>query len=276
MKARYMVLCAVLGAHSAFAEDAPKTDISKEIGLEQKLTRVYDLYRRGDAVSLKSSETQLGIGLSYSTSENNTLGLRQNMRAFSTQAFASRGIGHGMELSVAVPFTVQSQRAETTDSVLGSKTFSGFGDPTLRLLGTLPTKDFTTTALFAATLPFGADGLSRRETHTSLGINVNKVLRPAFVSGGLSWEQDWKSGVSGVGYNLGFGFFLNHALSLGGGINGIMALNPKMGAPRDLASFGLKVAYQTTPDFGVVASTNFGLTADTPQVAIGATAYWRF
>jgi opacity protein-like surface antigen len=276
MKNKLIAVCALLIATSAFAKDVVKTDNTKEIAMDQKLSRVYDLYRKGDAVSLNSKETMVGVGINYSINDKNTLGLRESTRALTTQAFASRGIGHGMEISVSAPYTVQSQNMTSGNEVLGNKTFSGFGDPTVRLMGTLPTKDFTTTLFASTTIPVGDTMFSPYGMHTSFGVNLNKVLRPAFVSGGLSWERDWKSGTNGVGYNAGVGFFLNHSLSVGGGINGILMLNPENGRARDLASFGLKIAYQTTPNFGVVASTNFGLTADTPPVAVGITAYWRF
>ena len=280
LKSAALSLFSLLCVSTVFAEEIPATtnkpDETKEIGMDQKLKSAYDLYRRGDAVSLKPSETMLGLGLSYSLNDKNTLGYRESSRIIGMQAFASHGLGHGMELSVSAPFAFQTQQTETTGSIHGKTSVAGFGDPTIRLMGTLPTKDFTTTAYLSASLPFGNDLLSRGGAYTSLGINFNKVLRPAFVSGGLSWDHDWKSGVEGVGYNIGGGFFLNHELSIGGGLNGVVMINPKPGFAHDLAAFSIKAAYQATPDFGVVGSVNFGLTADTPQTVVGINAYWKF
>ena len=181
-----------------------------------------------------------------------------------------------MEISVALPYSATLERMETPDSVLAKSSVFGGGDMTMRLLGTLPTKSVSTTAILSATLPTGKHELSRNEAHTSLGASWSKVLRPAFVSGGASWERDWQSAVNGFGYNVGMGFFLNHALSLGGEMAGVLVLNPEKGAMRDTQSMGLKVAYQTTPDFGMVVSTSIGVGTSAPQSSLGITTYWRF
>ncbi|MDO8572780.1 MAG: hypothetical protein Q7S11_03380 [bacterium] len=279
MKARLTILCAVsvgIMGTSVCAEEVVEEAKPEALGLEQKLARVYDLYRKNDAVSLKPNEMQVGIGVAYATSSQETFGVRQSTRTFTTQLFASRGIGAGIEVSAAVPYVATSQRAETSDAVLAKKTVFGMGDTTVRILGTLPTKEISATAIFSATFPSGKHELSRNETHTSLGGNLNKVLRPAFVSGGLAWEHDWESNANGLGYTIGLGFFLNHALSVGGEVNGVIALNPKTGAVRDNQSMGFKVAYQTMPDFGIVVSTNTSMGTNTPQTSLGVTTYWRF
>lgn len=271
-----MLLCVAGFAGADEVVQVAREPEPEGLGLEQKLTRVYDLYRKDATVSLKPSEMQAGVGVVYTTGTQETFGLRQSVRALTTQVFVSRGVGHGMEISVALPYSATSQRVETSDAVLEKKSVFGGGDTTIRLLGTLPTKEMSTTAILSATLPTGKHELSRNEAHTSLGMNFSKVLRPAFVSGGVSWERDWQSDINGLGYNVGMGFFLNHALSLGGEIAGLIVLNPKNGAARDTQSMGLKVAYQTTPDFGVVVSTNIGVGTSAPQASLGMTTYWRF
>ncbi len=276
MKAKLItasVLLAVSMSPSA-EESATNRD---ELGMNQKLARVFDLYRKGDEVSLKPNEMMTGVGMAYTTGSTDTFGLRQSSRSLNAQFFfASRGFGSGMEVSVSLPYIAQSQRVEMNGATLESKTISGFGDPTIRMMKSFQTKDIGTTGILSVTLPQGGSSLSRKETHTALGVSWSKVLRPAFVAGGLTWEHDWKSNANGLGYNAGLGFFLNHALSVGGEVSGVVALNPKEGAVRDVTSVGIKIAYQTTPDFGVVVSANFGVGMDTPQSTIGATTYWRF
>jgi Putative MetA-pathway of phenol degradation len=276
MRSTSIVVFASLVATSVCSQETIKSASQAEIGIDQKLARVYDLYRRGDAVSLKPSETQLGIGVSYALSDRETLGFRQNTRSFSTQAFVSRGVSSGLEASLTAPLTVQSQHAETTDTVVASDKVSGFGDPTVRFIGSLPAKEINTSLIFAATLPIGSNALTHKETHTSFGASWNTVLRPAFVSGGLSLKRDWKSDVNGIGYNAGLGFFLNHALSVGGQVSGVAMMNPKVGSVRDSTAIGFKIAYQTTPDLGIVATADFGVGTGTPQTTIGLTTYWRF
>lgn len=275
MKVKLIAVCALLFvAMSASAGEAITNQ--DELGMNQKLARVYDLYRKGDAVSLKPNEMMMGVGIAYTTGSTDMFGIRQSVRALNTQVFASRGFGSGMEVSVSLPYIAQSQRAEMAGTTLESKTISGFGDPTIRMMKMLQTKDVGTTGILSVTLPQGDHELSRKETHTSLGASWSKVLRPAFVTGGLTWERDWKSNANGLGYNAGLGFFLNHALSVGGEVAGVVALNPQVGAVRDTTAIGFKVAYQAMPDFGVVVMTNFGVATDTPQSTIGVTTYWRY
>lgn len=276
MKAIVAVMGMFLVTSSVFAGEVAKEGETSGLALEQKLARVYDLYRKDATVSLKPSEMQAGVGVVYTTGTQETFGLRQSVRALTTQVFASRGVGHGMEISVALPYSATSQHVETSGATLAKSSVFGGGDTTIRLLGTLPTKEVSTTAILSATLPTGKHELSHNEAHTSLGMSFSKVLRPAFVSGGASWERDWQSDINGLGYNVGMGFFLNHALSLGGEIAGAIVLNPEKGAVRDSQSMGVKVAYQTTPDFGVVVSTNIGIGTSAPQTSLGMTTYWRF
>lgn len=275
MKAKLIAICVLLFVSISASAEEPTIN-QDELGMNQKLARVYDLYRKGDAVSLKPNEMMMGVGMAYTTANTNTFGIQQSARALNTQVFASRGFGSGMEVSVSLPYIAQSQRVETAGTILESKNVSGFGDPTIRMMKMFQTKDVGTTGILSVTLPQGNSELSRKETHTSLGASWSKVLRPAFVTGGLTWERDWKSNTNGLGYNAGLGFFLNHALSVGGEVAGVVALNPKVGAVRDTTTLGIKVAYQTTPDFGVVVMTNFGVATDTPQSTIGVTTYWRF
>lgn len=253
----------------------PQAD-DEELGMSQKLERVYDLYRKGNVVSLKPSEWQMGVGASYSTSTNSTIELMQSSRSIATPVFVGRGIGDGMEASVSMPYIVSNQHVETSSGTLFNDRSSGYGDPTLRFIKMFPQKGMSAAAVFAATLPVGSNKLSNKETHTSLGINLSKVLRPAFVSGGLTLERDWKSSINGIGYSAGLGFFLNHALSVGGDISGLAVLNPKPGMTRDATTVGVKAAYQTDPDVGIVVSANFGVGTNTPSTTVGVSTYWRF
>lgn len=270
-----VTLVATLSSAFSNAESVSPQANDEELGMSQKLERVYDLYRRGNVVSLKQSEWQMGIGASYSTSNNISIDLMQSSRSIATQVFAGRGVGDGMEASVSMPYLVSKQYAETSSGTLFNETSSGYGDPTLRFVKMFPQKGVTAATVFAATLPVGSNKLSSKETHTSLGINLSKVLRPAFVSGGLTLERDWKSNVNGIGYSAGLGFFLNHALSVGGDIAGVAVLNPKPGMARDATTVGVKVAYQADPDVGIVVSASFGVGTNTPSATVGVSTYWR-
>lgn len=260
---------------SALASAEENTQKNQEIGLEQKLARVYELYQKGDAVSLQSHESQVGIGIAYSLRDTEMLGVRESSRILTTQAYLSHGLGKGVEISVALPYLVASEVIATIDTILAKQNIAGIGDSTLRLIKEIPNKESGIAVIIAVSFPWGARELSRNEIRSSLGTNWSKVVRPAFISSGLSWERDFENRVNGIGYRAGLGFFLNHALSIGGELVGVIKLNPEMGSVRDSLTPGIKVAYQTRPDFGTVTTVNLGQTNDVPTT-VGITTYWRF
>ncbi|MDZ4286054.1 MAG: hypothetical protein U1A23_03940, partial [Candidatus Sungbacteria bacterium] len=47
----------------------------KEIGLDQKLQRLYELYRTGETVSLKPHEFRFDLGVAYAFHDKSELGL---------------------------------------------------------------------------------------------------------------------------------------------------------------------------------------------------------
>lgn len=267
-----VVICFVMNISALARENIPT---NPEIGVEQKLARVYELYQKGDVVSLRSNESQAGIGATYSLRDTETFGVRESSRILATQAYLSRGLGKGVEISVALPYLVASEVIATADTILAKQNITGIGDPTLRLIKEISDKESSIAVITAVSFPWGTREFSRNEIHSSLGVNWSKVLRPAFVSSGISWERDFESRVNGIGYRAGLGFFLNHALSVGGELVGVIKLNPEIGSARDSLTPGIKVAYQTRPDFGIVTTVNFGQTNDVPTT-VGITTYWRF
>lgn len=269
------ILCCLLRLSPAFAADSTAENGTEELGMDQKLARVYELYQKGSNVSLKQNEMQMGLGIAYTTSNTDSFGMQQSIRLLATQMSASYGIGADMEASVTLPYLAQSLRVQTQTTEQNS-TISGIGDPAIRLIRTLPTQNVSTSLIASATLPLGRNDLSQNETHLSFGTYWSKVLRPAFVSGGLSYERDTTSRLNSIGYSAGLGFFINHALSLGGEVDGVILLNPTAGMARDNMTLGFKVAYQADPDFGIVASTNFGVASSTPRATIGLSTYWRY
>lgn len=260
---------------SALASAEENIQKNQEIGLEQKLARVYELYQKDDAVSLQSHESQVGIGVAYSLRDTEMLGVHESSRILTTQAYLSHGFGKGLEISFALPYLVASEVIATPNTILAKQNIAGIGDSTLRLIKEISNKESSIAVIVAASFPWGARELSRNQIRSSLGANWSKVVRPAFIVSGLSWERDIEDRVNGIGYRAGLGFFLNHALSIGGELVGVIKLNPEISSMRDSLILGIKVAYQTRPDFGIVTTVNLGQTNDVPTT-VGITTYWRF
>ena len=275
MRIQCLVLTVLLTLVSsiAFAGDAKN---GEEIGLDQKLQRLYELYRVGDTVSLKPHEFRLGIGLSYSGDSSEQLGVRLSSQTLATQVSLAYGITPWLEAAVSVPFQMGEQHLESTDKKLLDRRIVGVGGIGLRLISTIPTKTFETTAIFGVNFPTGDDRLGGNITQTTVGLNVAKILQPAFIFGGLSWERDWKNNTNGIGYNAGIGFYLNHYLSAGLEFSGVRILNPPKGGVYDTLSATVRLSYQATPSFGITPYLSHGLTPNAPDFVVGTSLQWRF
>lgn len=253
----------------AFSDDT-------SLGIDEKLKAVYDLYRTSNVVTLKQHEFDIGLSFGYALNETRVLDLQDTARTLSAVTSVGYGITNGIQLSVMVPFLYQTHLAQDTTTTHLDTRASGLGDVTVGIAATLPTKTVSTTMLVSAMLPTADDDLGSKGVVTSAGFNVDKVMQPAFVYGGISWVRDWDAKKDSVGYNAGVGFFLNYALSIGAGLEGGFAFNPALGAAHDTMALVGKVSYQVTPSFGFTPSISLGLTEKSPDVALGLAMVWRF
>lgn len=241
-------------------------DEPKELGLEQKLQRLYELYRAGETVSLKPHESRFSLGVSYAFADKSELGLRTSSRSLVLQSSFAYGITDRVEAAITVPLQWNQDRAETPDSTLGSRILAGLGDLGVRLIATLPVKSFEITGVLGLTFPTGTGGLGESGIRSVLGVNVATIIRPAFLFGGLAWQRDWHTGVNGINYTGGVGFYLNHSLSAGLELSGTRFLNPLRGGIYDTASATVQVSYQITPTLGITPYASHGLTDGTPNI----------
>lgn len=198
----------------------------------------------------------------------------------STTGSISYGITDGIEISVAIPLIYQGHKAGDTQTTSLNTSRAGLGDITVGLAAALPVPWFSTTGFISMSLPTAnrgmrSDGIGSSGVTSSMGFNVDKVMQPAFVYGGLSWERDWGRGKDGVGYTAGIGFFLNHALSIGAELGGVYLIKPDKGEPQDRISLVAKVSYQVSPSFGVVPYVGASLAGNT-GILLGTRLAFRF
>ena len=252
------------------------TPTTSPLGIEEKLKEVYDLYRMGDVVTLKKQEFRAELDLGYALNESKVFGLQETSRTMSAIGTFAYGVSDGMELSLGVPLIYREHKAEDTSTTYLNEHTAGLGDVTLGLAATLPVPWVSTTGLVSVTLPTATNDLGSNNVVTLIGFNVDKVMQPAFVYGGLSWVRDWGESQDAVGYTAGVGFFLNYALSIGTELDGSYLINPDQGMPNDMLSLVTRVSYQATPSFGVTPSVGVGLTESAPDVQLGLRLAWRF
>jgi len=246
------------------------------LGVEEKLKAVYDLYRTNEVVTLSQHETNIGLSFGYALNETRVLGLQDTTRTLTATALAGYGITDRVQLSLSTPLVYQTRLAQDPTTTYLDTSTAGIGNVTLGLAASLPTTTVATTLLASVALPSAEEGVGNAGLVTSIGINVDKVLQPAFVYGGLSWLRDWDADTDAVGYSAGVGFFLNYALSVGAGLEGSFLLNPAQGLPHDTMALVGRVSYQATPSFGFTPSIAVGLTEGAPDVALGLSMVWRF
>ncbi len=265
-----VALCPV----AVHAQEATPT--TSPLGIEEKLKEVYDLYRMGNVVTLEKSEFRAELELGYALNESRVFGFQETTRTLSAIGTLAYGITDGMELSLALPLIYREQKAESSDATFLDEQHAGLGDVTLGLAATIPVPWVSTTGLVSISLPTATDDLGSDGVTTSIGFNVDKVMQPAFVYGGLAWVRDWGESQDAVGYTAGVGFFLNYALSIGAELDGSYLFNPEQGMPNDMLSLVGRVSYQATPSFGVTPSVGVGLTESAPDVQLGLRLAWRF
>lgn len=246
-----------------------------ELGLEQKLQRLYALYRTGETVSLKPHQYRLDVGVAYTFHDKNDLVLHTSARSLGLQGSFSYGITNRLEAGITVPLQWNQTRIETPDTTLANSSLAGLGDVGVRLIATLPVEAFRLTSIVGLTLPTGRDGIRQPGMRSTLGLNIDTIMRPAFLFGGLAWQRDWHTSVNGITYNGGIGFYLNHSLSAGLHLSGTRFLNPPRGSIYDTASATVQVSYQVTPNLGIIPYVSHGLTDGTPNV-VGFTISRRF
>ncbi len=275
MSVRSMLVAVLLylAVLPAYAQDQKNVD---ELGIDEKLQRVYELHRVGETVSLKPHEFRFNFGVAYAFEDKSEIGIHSSSRSLALQSSFAYGITDWLETSVTVPVQWNQSRIETPDATLEQTSIGGLGDVSVQMIVTLPVKAFELTGIFGLTLPTGRDGIGQPGIRSRLGLNVATVLRPAFLFGGLAWEHDWKTGLNGINYVGGVGFYLNHSLSAGLELSGTRFLNPPRGGIYDTASATVQISYQITPNLGLTPYMSFGLTKSAPDVAVGFNISRRF
>lgn len=271
---RHMILrvgvFVVLSSSPSYAQQ------NTELGVEQKLRAVYELYRTGDQVTLDKQEMRVNLDFFYLVEEDNQLGIRSTDRTFGATASLAYGLTDTIELLASVPYLLTDREAESAELSFVDESDQGLGDVVVGAAFALPTSGFNTTLLTSVRLPTGSGGIGDDGLGTNVGVNLDLMLRPAFVYGGISWLQEWEEGNASIGYTAGIGFLLNYALSFGAELNGAVALNPDRGDPRDVVSVRFPVSYQVTPSFGVTPSVSAGLVDNAPDAVIDLELVWRF
>ncbi len=270
MKTKAIILSlGIIMSSQALAEDS-----GKELAVDQKLKQVYQLYRINETVSLNPHELRLGLGLSYTANEYRAFDVRESSRHAGAQASIAYGINRYFEVGLAVPVGWSHTTLESPTERVFEQTGAGLEPITARVVGTLPVAGFETNGVLSVQIPTG-NKVGGQEVYSTLGFNIARNMRPAFVYGGLSWKHAWESQRNAVGYNAGFGFYLNHSLSLGAQLTGTTFLDPLPGTPKDMAVATVNLAYQVTPSIGITPSVGFGVTESAPDFSLGLGVFWR-
>lgn len=270
-----VVVWLVLFSSVAFSAHAAEQKEKDEIGLDQKLERLYQFYRAGETISLKPREIRFSLGVAYAVDEEVMIGVRASRRSLGLQGAFAYGLADWLEVGISVPVRWDTLRIESADTVLAREGAAGIGDMGTRFITRLPVRAFEVTGILTLTFPTGKDALGERGMQSSFGINIAKTIRPAFLFGGLAWQRNWQTARDVIVYTGGMGFYLNHALSAGVELAGTRFLNPPRGGAHDMATATIQVSYQMSPSLGITPYVSFGLTDSAPDAVIGFSVLWR-
>lgn len=260
------------------AQEKSKKD-TPQLGLEQKLKEVYQLYRVGEVPTLNQNQVRVGLSLSYAADGDNTLSSSRSSRSIVANLSLGYGLTNDLELSLNAPVIWSEHRVEADRGHSDSRSSFGFSNPTVTLIAALPTRTVQTNAVLSVTPPVGADEVSSDAWQTAIGGNVNWSMKPVFVYGGLSWNRDWKNSVNSIGYNAGLSLFLNHRIAAGVNFSGRSVITTEKNVSvkaRDTMTASLRASYRVTPSVGINTTIGTGLTAGTSDMILGASVFSHF
>ncbi len=238
----------------------------ENFGPEQGSQIAQELYRENATVTLQAQELRCGLGLQYALKEKSTAGIQEFTRSLVEVASLAYGIDRTVEISVMIPYTTRESMVENAGQMVARKQENGVNTIIFGLNTVIPSIGMT--GVLSGSLPCKAG----YDSHISVGMNMDKVMRPAFIYSGLSWETDKKS--SGFGYRAGLGLSLTYALAFGLEMQG--ALIERNERLRDSLSFAPQVSYYISPNLGIQTRIHIGLIGDVPDAIIDMAASRRF
>ncbi|MEY3783899.1 MAG: hypothetical protein RLZZ230_221 [Candidatus Parcubacteria bacterium] len=203
------VFCFVLTVNRAFATD---------VGVEEKIKRVYELYLQNSTVTLDKNAWRAGLDLSYLHDEK-ALGFTQyESRGATAQMSLNYGVMKDVELYAALPITWSNQKSNDALFNLGAeKSITQVGSLQLGInYNLLNATDIlpTITTQLAVMVPIG--NAQNNNVAVTAGVSLNKSFDPAFIYGGLHYTKGIGGDKSdGLAYQLGVGFSVNHRIALG-------------------------------------------------------------
>lgn len=250
---------------------------AEELGTEEKIQETYELYRAGETVTLDQAEWLLGLDTTYTLDDESLPGLLQSSRVLAVTPSLAYGFGNGFELSTSVPFLFSESSVETTEEAFSEENTFATGNVSIGGAYTLPLNlPFATSLRASVQLPTATDDRFDTGLVTGFGINVDKIIQPAFVYGGVTISQAWEEDATDFGYQAGLGFYLNHALAAGVELSGTHQLEAPRATNPDSVMLTGRITYQTSQRFGIGPSVGVGVTEGAPDAVLGFKVWRRF
>ena len=259
------------------------------------------LFLQMSTVLLKPGEKAVSISMKYTSNEQNLPFLKQTASEASIATTFRIALSERIEISATVPFSrKERERDSYVDMSRSTKDATGLGDISFRVKFVLVNQGVSNPEIVGSVgvvIPtnnrhYSSDVVATGLGHysASLGIMAIKSIDPVTIFGGISYTQYFDREFNGryverdgsVGYNFGFGFGLNHRLTLSSEIVGSVSkgfnIDSKTVPFSDRKPVLLKnsLTYAWDEKITINSLIMSGLNDDTPGATLGFSIDRRF
>lgn len=262
-------VCMILFTTYVCTADA---DVLNDSGLYKG---IYELYHVNETVSLDPYTYRIGMGAVYTEDMHHISGIHEYHRQVNTQANIAYGIHKHVELSLSVPVGWKYRIEESAFDTRTDHTIGGFEQVVARVIGSTMIAGCEVNNILAIQVPTEHSVRLEEGILSTYEINLAHDFGHVFMYGGVSWQRAWKHESNTFGVTGGVGYYVSNTLALGVQVSDVPALNPKLGAVRDIAAASVHLAYQITPTIGLVPAVGLGMSENAPEISVDMNLYWK-
>lgn len=254
--------------------------LADEIGVQEKVKKAYELYLQDQSVTLGGQQWRLAVDANYTSDEKTLLFSHQESRSVQGGVAVNYGLTDSIELFTRIPISYTNTSVQ---DVFGSGAISdsetNFGNVTVGTNATIfrSAGGPTITLQMAAGLPTHTGGSPYNRGTISAGVMAYQDFDPAFLYGGLSGTKTLGGDTfDSVGYQVGFGFSLNHRLAIGAELSGGYRIAPQFLSSKENALLTGRATFVLDQKNLLQPSVSFGLNESSPDYVIGLQWTRRF
>ena len=259
-------MCSIALVCSVFSWSAAIAQEDVELSVEEKVQAAYEAYSANDQVTLNRGPWRANLVFGMEHRNVSLLGLGNvEQTLWTSELTLGYGLTEAMELSVTIPYGFTQQELNQFGGELLSESDSGLGRLQFGVAHAIPNSFGSLAAFGRVALDTGTGAFADRGTETTIGLNASKVMRPAFVYGGINWGRNWETDLNSLGWTAGLGFSLNEQLSVGSEVVGSYLLDDPIGTSRQSHQINVRATWLITEDLALSPAVSLGASGDAPD-----------